>query len=328
VFTFVVAHEQLLERAALVFGPVVAAVGAALMFEPVIAAVGAGLTVVAGVVGFLEWRAFAEHAIPGCFFILIEVDFFGVELWSSIERRLAVGALALLSLRPFIRHLHSAVVCLALGPCLAHPLPEGVVAFALMTLLDLDACRSRISASIHVEKDVMRSESDLTPVLVAFARMSLMKMSVGNLLGSLTLQIFICRRSSVQRWPSVARHSGYNWSIVQSMSVSSSQAFIVVSARSEASLGPLNPWMWPSRLLLCTTGPLYVFFFISEMRRATMGIQLDEVGVYQIVYGLAKGYVDSSLTAEVRRHRLALEATFDEWPVYHELHVCLWIYEG
>jgi len=52
VFIFVVAHEQLLERAALVFGPVMAAVGA-------------GLTVVAGVVGFLEWRAFAVHAIPG-----------------------------------------------------------------------------------------------------------------------------------------------------------------------------------------------------------------------------------------------------------------------
>ena len=87
-FTFVVAHEQLLERAALVFGPVMAAVGA-------------GLIVVAGVVGFLEWRAFAVHAIPGCFPILIEVDFIGVEPWSSVERCLAVGALALLSLRPF-----------------------------------------------------------------------------------------------------------------------------------------------------------------------------------------------------------------------------------
>ena len=65
-FTFVVAHEQLLERAALVFGPVMAAVGA-------------GLTVVAGVVGFLQWRAFAVHAIPGYFPILIEVDFIGVE---------------------------------------------------------------------------------------------------------------------------------------------------------------------------------------------------------------------------------------------------------
>ena len=59
-----------------------------------------------------------------------------------------------------------------------------------------------------------------------------------------------------------------------------------------------------------------------------LGDQLDEVGVYQIVYGLAKGYVDSSLTAEVRRHRLALEVTFDEWPVYHVLHVCLGMYEG
>ena len=119
----------------------------------------------------------------------------------------------------------------------------------------------------------MRFDRDSTPELLAVSSILLMKMSAGNLLWSVVLQFFISVRNSDQRWPSVARHPGYALSMDQSVSVLSSQAVIVVSAVSDASLGPLKPLMWRSKFLLWTTGPLNVFCLIFSMRRETRGIR-------------------------------------------------------
>jgi len=116
----------------------------------------------------------------------------------------------------------------------------------------------------------MRLESDFTPVLLAFLRMSLMKMSAGNLLWSFVLPVLDLLKELGPAMASVARHSGYAWNIDQSVSRLSSQAVIVVNARSDASLGPLKHWMRTSRFLLWTTGPLYVFF-LSILRGEGLG---------------------------------------------------------
>ena len=115
---------------------------------------------------------------------------------------LGVAALVLLVGWPLPKAAALGCSMLGVGPRFAHP--PVAVALTLTTFAGLDDWRSRISASIHAEKDAMRVERDWTPELLALSLASLMKMSAGNLLWSVVLQFFISVRSSDQRWPSVA----------------------------------------------------------------------------------------------------------------------------